>query len=112
MISPRTVAVRVWAVRVLAVLAAVCLIAAFTLLLMLPPLLSLAQYISWVDHTKLLALQSLVRDHMSEWLWRAVALPLLARPSWLLPLCLGIVLGGAAVTIAWPPAASSRRRRG
>jgi hypothetical protein len=103
---------RVWVVRALVVLAATCLVAAFALLLMLPLMLPLAQCIDRFDHGKLLALQALVRDHVSEWAWQAITLPLLARPSWLVPLSLGIVLGGAAVTISWPPATTSHRRRG
>jgi hypothetical protein len=97
---------------VLAVLAAMCLIGAFALVVMLPPMLSLSESIARMDHMMLVGLQDLVRNHVSEWAWRALLVPLLARPSWLLPLSAGIVLGGAAVTIAWPPAASSRHRRG
>lgn len=98
--------------RVLAVLAAVCLVTAFTLLLMLPPMLSLNECISRVDHLMLVGMQNMIRDHISAWVWQTLLVPLLVRPSWLLPLSLGIVLGGAAVTTAWPPAASSRHRQG
>lgn len=111
MIARRQGAGRAWVVRVLAVLAAACLVVAFTLSLMLPLMQSLAQCIDRIDHDELQALQALVRDHVSEWAWQALTLPLLARPSWLAPLSLGIVLGGAAVTIAWPPAAKSHRHR-
>lgn len=112
MIARRHGVWRAWAVRALAVLAAVCLVVAFALLLMLPLMLPLAECIDRFDHGKLLALQSLVRDHVSEWAWQALTLPLLARPGWLLPLSLGIVFGGAAVTISWPPATKPHRRRG
>lgn len=100
------------AARVLAVLAAICLVGAFALLVMLPPMTPLGECIARVDQVMLVGLQNAVRDHVSHWAWRAVLLPLLARPGWLLPLSLGIVLGGAAVSAAWPPAASSRHHRG
>ena len=90
--------------RVLAVLAAMCLVAAFALANLLPVTLSLTRLISMIDHPMLLALQDGVRDHVSEWAWRVLFLPVLMRPCWLTPLVLGIVLGGAALT------AASRRR--
>ena len=90
--------------RVLAVLAAVCLVAAFALANLMPIALPLSALMSMIDHPALLALQDFVRDHISQWVWRAVFLPVLMRPCWLLPLVLGVVLGGAALTVA------SRRR--
>lgn len=92
------------AVRVLAVLASICVVGAFALALLFPPTLQLARLISIIDHNILLALQDGIRDHFSEWAWRALVMPLLARPSWLVPLALGMILGGAALTVA------SRRR--
>jgi hypothetical protein len=90
--------------RVLAVLAAACLVAAFALANFLPVTMPLTRLISMIDHPALLALQDGVRDHVSEWAWQALFLPVLMRPCWLAPLVLGVVLGGAALTVA------SRRR--
>jgi hypothetical protein len=90
--------------RVLAVLAAVFLVAAFALANLLPIALPFSELMSMIDHPTLLALQDAVRDHISEWVWRALFLPVLMRPCWLLPLVLGVVLGGASLTVA------SRRR--
>lgn len=112
MIAWRHGVARAWLGRVLAVLAATCLVVAFALLLMLPLMLTLSQCIDRVGHGKLLALQALVRGHVSDWAWQALTVPLLARPSWLVPLSLGILLGGAAVTAFWAPAAKPHRRRG
>jgi len=97
---------------VLAVLAAICLIGAFTLLLMLPPMLSLAEEMARVDQMLLVGLQDAVRTHLPDWVWQALVLPLLGRPGWLLPLCLGIVFAGAAVSTIWGPVTRSRHRRG
>ena len=85
MIVRRHGVARAWVWRGLAVLAAACLVVAFALLLMLPLMLPLAQCIDRFDHGKLLALQSLVRDHVSEWAWQGLRRTRLARPGWLLP---------------------------
>ena len=84
----------------LAVLAAACVVAAFSLALLYPPTLTLARLISLFNHDIMVAMQDLVRDHVSEWLWREVFIPVLSRPCWLLPLAMGLVLGGAALTAA------------
>jgi hypothetical protein len=90
--------------RILAVLAAAFLVAAFALANLFPATMPLTQLISMIDHALLLALQDGVRDHVSEWAWQALCLPVLLRPAWLFPLGVGIVLGGASLTLA------SRRR--
>ncbi len=86
--------------RVLAVLAAVCLVVAFAIGVLLPPLTPLSGMISMIDHDKLVALQNGVRATLSDWTWRSVFLPVLSRPAWLPPLGLGLVLVGAALTVA------------
>ena len=90
--------------RVLAVLAAACLVVAFAFANLLPVDLPLSRLISMIDHPVLLAMQDGVSDHISAWVWQALFLPVLMRPCWLLPLVMGVVLGGAALTVA------SRRR--
>jgi hypothetical protein len=90
--------------RVLAVLAAVFLVVAFALANLMPITLPFSELMSMMDHAALLALQDGVREHISEWVWRALFLPVLTRPCWLLPLVIGVVLGGVSLTVA------SRRR--
>jgi len=90
--------------RILAVLAAAFLVLAFALANLFPATMPLSQLIAMIDHPLLLALQDGVRDHLSEWAWQALFLPVLLRPAWLFPLGMGIVLGGASLTLA------SRRR--
>ena len=94
------------AVRVLAVLAAACFVASFALALLLPSSLSLAGMIARIDHMGLVEVQDIVRGYVGEWVWVGLVIPILERPDWLMPLLLGIVLAGAAVSIA------SRRARG
>jgi hypothetical protein len=98
-------------VRVLAVLAAICLVASFAIALLLPPSLSLAQVIARADHTAMVRLQGLVRDGLGEWSWRSLAIPILARPGWLTPLAIGLLLGGAAVSMASRAMAPRSRHR-
>jgi hypothetical protein len=84
----------------LAVLAAVCLVAAFALAVLLPPTLSLLHLIAMTDHAALLALQDGVVGHLGDWTWQRLFMPVLARPCWLMPLMLGVVLGGASLSLA------------
>ena len=90
--------------RILAVLAAMSLVVAFALANLFPATLPLSQLISMIDHPLLLWLQDGVREHLSEWTWQALFLPILQRPAWLLPLVIGVLFGGASLTVA------SRRR--
>ncbi len=90
--------------RVLAVLAALCLVTSFGLATLLPAFTPLARAIAMTDQSVLVGLQDAVRATLSDWTWRSVFLPVLMRPSWLFPLALGLILGGAALTVA------SRRR--
>lgn len=86
--------------RFLAVLAAANMVAAFALATLLPPMLPLAQLISMADGNLLTATHAFVSLHLSAWVWMHLLLPVLLRPCWLLPTCLGIVLAGGAMTLA------------
>jgi hypothetical protein len=99
------------AVRVLAVLAAICFVVSFALALLLPATLPLGVMIARIDHMVLVHVQDAVRAYLGDWVWVEVAVPLLARPDWLLPLLLGIVFAGAAVTTASRPTITRSRHR-
>jgi hypothetical protein len=90
--------------RILAVLAAAFLVLAFALANLFAATMPLSQLIAMIDHPLLLGLQDGIRDHVSAWVWQTLFLPVLLRPAWLLPLGIGVVLGGASLTVA------SRRR--
>lgn len=100
------------AARILAVLSAVSLVSAFALAILLPPEMPLSQAISVVNHGWLVSFQDAVRKGVSEWVWTNLAVPMLVRPAWLIPAGLGMVLGGAAVTLSTRrgPARTHRRR--
>ncbi|CAH2604551.1 conserved protein of unknown function [Rhodovastum atsumiense] len=100
-------------VRVLAVIAAILLVVAFALASLLPPMLPLAQAISIANHGWLVSLQNAVRDGVSEWVWLHLFMPLLLRPAWLTPAALGMLAGGAALTLqSHRDAPRSHRHRG
>jgi hypothetical protein len=86
--------------RVLAVLSATCLVAAFALCILLQPLTPLGRLISMINHDFLVSMQNGVRANLPEWVWRRLFLPVLERPSWLPLLGLALIFGGAALTLA------------
>ncbi len=82
--------------RVMAVLAAAFLVGAFALATIASPDISLGAALYTLDPQSLYAVQA----HISAWLWNGAAMPLLVRPAWLLPACLGIVCAGLSLTTA------------
>ena len=97
--------------RVLAVLAAISLVAAFALATLLPPQLTLAQVIALFDARLLYDSHEFVLAHGSDWLWTHMAMPLLLRPCWLLPTSLGLVFAGGAMTLASRKGVTRSHRR-
>jgi hypothetical protein len=85
--------------RVLAVLAAACLVAAFALATLLPPVLTLAQLIAMFDARMLYQAHEFVVANNLGWLWGHAMMPLLLRPCWLLPTSLGLLFAGGAMTL-------------
>ena len=100
--------------RILAVLAAVCLVGSAALATLGPPDLPLDQMLllsgggSGVMHM----LEEWTRQHLAVWVWNDIEVPLLARPAWLIPAAIGIVFAGLAVTLTPPRSTPRHRRRG
>jgi hypothetical protein len=100
------------AARILAVLAALFFVLAFTLAIMLPPELPLGQAVAAIHHGGLAGFGDAVRKGVGGWVWMNVVVPMLLRPVWLLPVVLGLLMTGAAVTVSSRPgSARSHRRR-
>lgn len=97
--------------RVLACLAAACLVAAFTMATLLPPLTTLAEALADFDHPLLVWLKSFVETHLSPWLWQNLFVPVMLRPDWLLLACLGVVFAGAALTLSSRKGVTRSHRR-
>lgn len=87
------------ATRILAVLSAASLVAAFALATLLPPPLTLAQLIAMFDARLLYDAHEFVVANGAGWLWGHLLMPLLLRPSWLLPTSFGLVFAGGAMTV-------------
>ncbi len=88
------------ATRTLAVLSAACMVGAFALATLLPPMLPLAQLVGMYDSRLLFAAHDVLTAHLPGWVWLDIVLPVLMRPSWLPPASAGIILAGAAMTVA------------
>lgn len=97
--------------RILAILAAVLLVGAFAMATLTPPDLMLGHALIMVDHSLLVTAQYEIQRHLSPWVWDRIAVPLLLRPAWFLPVAAGLVCAGAALTLASRQAPHSRRRR-
>lgn len=99
------------AFRICVSLAAAFLVVAFASASLLPPDLPLGQAWLSADKGSLLDLQNLVLRHGGARFWSDVIAPVLARPVWIPPTMIGIVLAGLAITVRPRPAAPPRRRR-
>ena len=100
-------------VRILLVLAAIAIVIAFSLALLLSPATSLEQAIARTSQATLVAIQSFFQTQTPRWVWTAIMLPILSRPSWLIPLATALLCAGAAFSLATRPAPSrTHRRRG
>jgi hypothetical protein len=86
--------------RLFAVLASICFVVSFAAAALLPPLTELSVLLARLDEHLLPNMQYFIRTHVSEWVWRSLFLPVLQRPGWLLPLALGLVFAGLALSAA------------
>jgi len=97
--------------RILAVLSSILLVGAVALAMLGPPSLPLGQALLMVDHDVTEAVHGFIGQHLTEWIWTSVAMPLLVRPAWLLPAALGLIFAGAAVSVSGRKAARRTHRR-
>lgn len=98
--------------RILAVLAAAAFVAAFAVAMLFPAMSSLAQLLAHDDPRMLVVLHDTVAAYGPAWVWNNLAMPLLLRPAWLLPVSLGLLCAGGAMTLASRAGvARSHRRR-
>ena len=97
------------AARILAVLASALLVGAVALAVLAPRGMTLGQALLLFDQGALDRLRAVLASPV--WLWPRVFTPLLVRPAWLLPAEIGIVFGGAALTLSWLRLPDKRHRR-
>jgi hypothetical protein len=97
--------------RVFAVLAAVLLVGSVALASLLPTDMTLIQAIHAVDETSPASLQQAVVGAFGRGLWETVVVPVLVRPIWLIPVSLGLICIGGAVTCHTQATPRTKQRR-
>jgi hypothetical protein len=98
------------AARVFLILAAISLVGAFALAALAPPDMPLGQALYVADHDLLTTAEAGIQHHFAHWVWDDLAVPLLLRPVWLIPACIGLLCGGAAASFTSRPTPRTRRR--
>jgi len=99
------------AIRILSVLAATLLVGAFTLATVLAPDMPLGTALGMLDPATVSGMQALANQYFPAWAWQHIAVPLLQRPVWLVPAAFGLIMVGAAATLASSIGPSRSRRR-
>ena len=98
------------AMRVFISLAAAFLVLAFGVAV-LGPGLSLGELLLATDDSLLASLQDFAGAWLPSGAWLHVAIPLLIRPAWLVPVGCGLVCGGMALNLGSKGKPATRRRR-
>lgn len=97
--------------RILAVLSAILLVGSVAIATVGPPMISLGEALYLIDEGLVERLHVFVAVHLTGWVWSGVAVPLLVRPAWLIPVSIGLILAGMAVSLPnRKPAQRSHRR--
>lgn len=99
-------------IKILIVLAAVFLVGAIAIAILAPPGAALGQVLYDLDRGLLNMAQAGVQRHLAPWIWDSLILPVLVRPAWLVPACLGVIFAGGAATLAGSRGSRAPRRRG
>ena len=97
--------------RIFAVLAAVLLVGSVAMASLLPQDISLYGALHRMHPVSPDHLQQLVTGRLGHFIWTVVALPLLNRPVWLIPVSLGLICVGGAVSTLNPAAPRTKQRR-
>jgi hypothetical protein len=97
----------VTAQRILAVAAAVLLVSAVALATLGARPVTLGWALFQMDNTLLDRIRDWLERNLGGWMWSELALPLLERPVWLVPVSLGLICIGLALSL---PAGKPTRR--
>jgi hypothetical protein len=97
--------------RVFTVLAAVFLVGAVALATMLPPDMTLHEAMHAIDAIRADDFQHTLAATLGKTMWDWVIAPLLLRPVWMMPLSLGLICVGGALTASFhaPPRTKHRQ---
>jgi hypothetical protein len=94
--------------RIFTVFAAGLLVVAFALMVLPDDGMTLVRALAQLAHDAPQKLQQGVVHTLGAAVWLRVFVPVLLRPVWMVPFCLGMLCVGGAVTTL-PPAESPRR---
>ena len=94
------------AARVFAVFAALLLVASIAIGTLLPANMTLGQALALLDR----GTPGWLRENSATWLWNWIEVPMMVRPLWLIPACLGLICAGMATTLNLGDASPRRRR--
>ncbi len=97
--------------RIFAVLAAVLLVGSVAMAALLPTDVSLYGALHLVRPVSPEHLQQAVAGRFGHFVWNAVVLPLLNRPVWFIPVSLGLICVGGAITALGGAAPRTKQRR-
>ena len=86
--------------RVLAIVAAVCLVIAVAIATFGAQSITLGQALYLFDHDVLDKLPAWSSRMFGNWMWVSMVRPLLLRPAWLIPAALGLIAGGLSVSLS------------
>ena len=104
--SLRRLRARLVVSRVFIALTAVCLVVAFAIAALAPMGLTLAGGLQRLDDGAGGALQR----HVPAAVWQELLVPFLVRPAWVLPIMVGLISAGLAISIRRPTGIGLRRR--
>ena len=97
--------------RIFTVLAAIFLVGAVALATMLPPDMTLHEAMHAIDAMKADDLQHTLASTLGKTIWEWVIAPLLLRPVWMVPLSLGVICVGGALTASFHAPPRTKRRQ-
>ena len=87
------------------------LVGAVALAMLGPPEVPLGQALLMIDHGMMDGLHSFIGAHLHVWLWDNLVVPLMLRPAWLIPAALGLICGGASLTLCTRKSTRRSHRR-
>jgi hypothetical protein len=97
--------------KIFSVLAAMLLVGSLALATLLPPDMSLHEAIHAIDASRADHFQLAVVGGLGKGFWNIAAVPLLMRPVWLIPLCLGLICVGGALSSSFQATPRTKRRQ-
>ena len=88
--------------RTFAIFAAALLVAAFGLAMLTPDGMTLDEGLAAMGPHAIGSFRHGVQHVLGAGAWTHLCMPLLVRPVWLIPLCLGMICAGVAASVSTP----------